>query len=102
MSSTAGAVAQVAFTGTHIDWITAKGPAYGQANVFIDGVQQGGTIDLYDPTQQWQVPISFTGLSASSTHILQIQVLNTSNPSSTGTAVPVDAFHGLITTMPTP
>ncbi|MGE5140646.1 MAG: hypothetical protein ACM3JD_14355, partial [Rudaea sp.] len=66
------------------------------ASVTVDGAAVGGTIDLYSPTQQWQVPITFGGLS-SGTHTLQVTILSTANPSSTGRVVVIDGFSGPIT-----
>lgn len=91
MNGTAGAAAQLKFTGSQIDWITAKGPNYGQAEVFIDGVSQGVT-DLYKPKAMWKVSVSFGGLSGG-THTIRVKVLGTKNQSSGGTAVVVDAFN---------
>jgi hypothetical protein len=89
-----GAVASLTFTGTSIDWVTALGPAYGQAQVFIDGMSCG-TVDLYAPSQQWQVKKSYTVLGAGA-HTIRIQVLGTKNVAATGKAVLVDAFSGPI------
>src|SRR6266581_1399354 len=41
ISGTAGAQVTLPFTGTAIDWVTALGPVYGQAQVLIDGVSKG-------------------------------------------------------------
>ncbi len=90
LNGTAGAVAQLKFTGDQIDWITAKGPRYGQAEVFIDGVSRGIT-DLYQAATQWQVPVSFAGLGAG-VHTIQVEVLGTHNVLSNGTGVVLDAF----------
>ncbi len=91
MNGTPGAVAQLKFTGNQIDWITAYGPNYGQAEVFIDGVSQGVT-DLYQAKAVWKVPVSFAGLSGGK-HTIRVKVLGTKNPLSGGTAVVVDAFN---------
>ncbi len=90
VSSTPGASSTLTFTGTSIDWVTATGKSYGQAEVTIDGVSQG-TVDLYASTAQWQVPESYNGLSPGP-HTIVVKVLGTKNPSSKGTAVVVDAF----------
>lgn len=94
-SGALGAVVKFGFTGTSVEWITAKGPSYGKAKVLIDGLQVGKTIDLYASTQQWQFSKPFTGLSAGS-HTIQIMPLGTKRAASTGTAVVVDAFRGPI------
>ncbi len=84
------------FSGTSIDWITARGPTYGKAEVWIDGVRKS-TEDLFAPTQEWQVKRSYSGLSAGP-HTIQIKVLGTKNAKSKGKLVVVDAFSGPITT----
>jgi hypothetical protein len=90
LASTAGATARYTFTGTGIDWITAVGPAYGQAQVSIDGVVVG-TYNLYAAAQQWKVTKAFSGLAAGS-HQLIITVLGTKGTAAAkGTGVVVDA-----------
>ncbi|MBI1802790.1 MAG: SBBP repeat-containing protein [Chloroflexi bacterium] len=89
-SKTASATASWTFSGTQVDWITALGPSYGQAKVFLDGVDQG-TIDLYAATQQWKAVKAFT--TGAGTHTIQVQVLGTKNPLSRGTQVLVDSFQ---------
>jgi hypothetical protein len=86
-----GAAARLTFTGGTIDWITRKGPDCGKAEVFIDNVDKGPR-NLYSATEQWQVAISFGGLSAG-THTIEVRVLGTKNTLSTGTWVALDAFH---------
>ena len=74
-----------------MSWVTALGPKYGQANVVIDGVNQG-TVDLYSPTQQWQVAYGYDGLTAG-THTIEVKPLGTKNASSGGMDVVVDGFN---------
>src|SRR4029077_3115355 len=57
VASLAGARARVTFTGTGVDWITARGKAYGKASVTIDGVPKG-TVDLYAAAQTWRVALA--------------------------------------------
>jgi len=95
MSKKSRSRAILTFTGTSVNWITATGPKYGNANVMIDGVDQG-TFDLYSPTQQFQVVRTFGGLSAGQ-HTIQVRPLRTKNAASGGYWVVVDAFSGPIT-----
>lgn len=90
ISSTAGATTTFTFTGDSITWITAKGPAYGKAEVFIDGVSKG-VVDLYNATQVWQYQQSYTGLGAGN-HTITVKVLGQKNSASSGYGVVVDAF----------
>jgi uncharacterized repeat protein (TIGR02543 family) len=89
-SATNTASATVTFSGTSIEWITAKGKAYGKASVLVDGVPQG-TIDFYQVANAWQVHLTYGGLSAG-THTLTIQVLGQKNASATSAKVLVDGF----------
>jgi hypothetical protein len=89
IASSAGP-ASFTFNGTRVDWITATGPSYGKAEVYLDGVDQG-TVDLYSPTTQWKTAKSYTA-SSSGQHTLTIQVLAQKNTASTGKAVILDAF----------
>ncbi|RJX22064.1 MAG: hypothetical protein C4570_01785 [Ammonifex sp.] len=91
ISDMQNAKATFGFTGDNIVWVTAKGPSYGKAEVFIDGVSKG-VFDLYNATQVWQHLISFTGL-ASGSHTIAIVALRQKNASSTGYGVVVDAFR---------
>ena len=88
-SRTAGATATWRFTGTAVDWVTATGPAYGKAQVLVDGVLKG-TFDQYARAAQWKVARSVSGLAAGP-HTIQVKVLGTRSTASTGTAVVVDA-----------
>ncbi len=91
-SGTAGAIATFTFSGTSVTWITEKCPGCGKAEVYVDGADQGA-IDLYNPsTWKWKFMIPSGGLP-SGTHKIQVKVLGTKNPSSTGTKVNVDAFR---------
>lgn len=89
-ATASSATATVTFTGTSIDWITTKGPAYGKASVTIDGVDKG-TVDLYGSATAWQSVLTYGGLSSGS-HTMVIRVLGQKNASATGTKVVVDAF----------
>ncbi|MBI4674650.1 MAG: hypothetical protein HY741_23645 [Chloroflexi bacterium] len=89
------ATARLTFTGTQIKWLTAKGPGYGKADVYVDGVRQG-TFDLYASSAQWKVEIGFTGLSAAQ-HTIEVRVFGEKNAASSGTMVIVDGFQGATT-----
>ena len=55
-------------------WITAKGPVYGKAEVFIDNVSQG-IVDLYAPIQKWQVKRMVQEFVERGQHSLEVRVL---------------------------
>lgn len=88
---TAGAGISLVFTGTGVDWLGANGPAYGQAEVFIDGSDRG-MVDCYAAVKQWKVvAASISGLPAGQ-HTILIRVLATKAVSASAADVPVDAF----------
>ena len=99
LNGTAGANAVLVFDGTAITLVTAKGPAYGKVDVVIDRVVKSHNLDLYAATQQWQVLLSYSGLTYG-THRIQIRPTHTKNASSTGFGVVVDAFTGSIGPLP--
>ncbi len=77
--------------GVGVNWVTAKGPAYGQAKVLIDGIDKGN-VDLYAAAPQWNTVQSYTGLSEG-THTIEIRALGTKHAASAGTTVIIDAFQ---------
>jgi hypothetical protein len=90
LSQKAGSTISLTFTGTRVDWLTATGPSAGMATVTIDGVSMG-TVDLYAPSVNWQVPESYRGL-ASGSHTIVVSVLGTKDAAATSALIVVDAF----------
>jgi hypothetical protein len=90
-SATKSATVTVGFTGSEIDWITSKGPAFGRASVSIDGTSMG-TVDLYRASQVWQTSIPFSDLGAGP-HTMVIHVLAQKASASSGKKVVVDGFE---------
>ena len=85
-----GAAANVAFSGTKIDWVTSKNTSYGKAKVILDG----GTpeyVDLYG-TVAFKQKVWTSGTLADGTHTLRIEYGGLKNSSSSGYLVGVDAF----------
>jgi bacillopeptidase F len=70
--------------------VTARGPAYGKAQIWVDGVLKK-TVNLYNASQQWQYPVTVSGL-AYGHHTVVIKVLGTKSSLSTGTGVVCDGF----------
>ncbi|MFZ0323644.1 MAG: hypothetical protein WAN48_05870, partial [Actinomycetes bacterium] len=67
-----GASASWTFTGKSVQWVTVKGPTFGVADVFVDGVRKA-TVNNYAKSTSYGVRRSITGLSAG-THTLKIVV----------------------------
>jgi hypothetical protein len=89
-STTAGRTATFAFTGTGVDWITATGPGWGKAEVYIDGVDKG-TVDLYASTNHYQTAEPYSGLPRGS-HTIIVKTLGKKNSAAKADAVSIDAF----------
>jgi len=68
------------FIGTRFTWLTTRGPKYGIAQVYIDGVLYD-TVDLYFTRNQWRYGHSVSGLQARG-HVVKITVTGTRNPAS--------------------
>ena len=81
---------ELRFSGTAIDWVTAKGPDQGRAKVSIDGVVVK-TVDNYAAQRALGVTRSFGGLSEG-VHTLRIVVLGDARPAASGELVSVDGF----------
>jgi len=89
-SNTTGAQVTIAFTGTGIRWIGARGPQTGIASVSLDGVfvEQFDTYALTEGPQHTDFFAS--GLSRGS-HTLTISVVG-QNPASTNAWILIDAY----------
>jgi hypothetical protein len=91
LSKTKNATATFTFVGTEVVWVTARGPAYGKAQVYIDNVLVK-TVSLYSPIQQWKYKVTMSGLP-SGVHKLVIKVLGKKHPLSIGTGIMIDYFE---------
>lgn len=76
--------------GKSAQWITAFGPNYGKADIYVDN-QYRMTVDLYSPVQKWQQAIVIGNLGAGK-HTIKIVVLGQHSPASTGNAVVFDGI----------
>lgn len=83
------------FTGNSIAWLTARGPNFGKAQLWLDGANRG-TFDLYQANAEYQVPICFTALG-NTQHTIQIMPLGKKHKESSGKAIVVDGFRGPVT-----
>jgi hypothetical protein len=88
ISSKKNATISFSFDGSGFIWTTARGPAYGKAAIYVDGVLVK-TVDLYRASQQWQYEVPVSGLTYGN-HTVIIKVLGTKKPASSGTGVVSD------------
>lgn len=99
---TAGAAVAIGFEGQSVTWTTTKGPDRGTAQVVVDGLLQG-EIDLYSPTAEQQVPLTF-GPFTSGRHRLTITATGRRATVSSAAAVEMDSVSStsLYATQPPP
>jgi SpoIID/LytB domain protein len=87
------------FEGTYLAWYAKKSPKYGNARVYVDGVDMG-TVDLYSTTEVygkvWDTTLS------SRVHTVTIAWTGTTNHSGGDTNISVDAFEILGTFVQAP
>ncbi|MFD5922792.1 glycoside hydrolase family 2 TIM barrel-domain containing protein [Kitasatospora sp. NPDC058201] len=91
-TNTAGATAQLTFTGTGVDFYSAMNTNLGIVKVYIDGTL-ASTIDLY---KGWRVPAQMvfsSGPLAYGQHTIKVECTGTKNASATGTYALIDAFE---------
>jgi WD40-like Beta Propeller Repeat len=86
-----GAVARFSFTGQDVAWVSTTGPDRGKAEVRIDG-RLISTVDLYSATTQARKIVAIYGEWWKGFHTVEVKVLGTKAPASSGTRVDVDAF----------
>jgi hypothetical protein len=98
IADTAGARADVTFTGTGVTWIGIRAPWVGIADVSVDGVF-AQRIDLYSATEEVQAPIFTASGLAPGTHTLRVEATGTKNAASSTPRVVIDTFA---VTMSTP
>lgn len=91
-SRVASTTATLTFEGTSVTWVATKGPAYGKAQVLVDGVPVA-TVDLYSATRSYQQPVFAKSGLLPRAHTLTVKVLGTKRAASTGTWIAVDAFR---------
>ncbi len=90
-ASQKGAAAMAEFTGTEVSVLASKGPAYGEADIYVDDVIVD-TVDLYSPSTAWKVPIYSDDTLSDTTHTIAVECTGDKNPGSSGTAVNLDAL----------
>lgn len=89
-TNTAGAIAELSFSGSSMQWYGVKGSGQGKADVYIDGVLDA-TVDLYQAARAYTLCYSKSGLAAG-THTIKIVTRSDKNASSTDRYVEVDYF----------
>jgi len=98
-SDTFGTTTLFRFRGTSINFVTARGPTYGAADIYIDGVLKSSNVDLYSATQQYQYWLNYSGLT-NANHTIEVRPTHSKNAKSKGFSVVVDSFTGPFTALP--
>lgn len=91
-SQSAGASVTVPFNGQKLDWIAARGPIFGIANVSVDG-GAATKVDLYAPTAQYRQDVYSTGVLTNGLHTVTISYSGGKDSAATATIVNADAFE---------
>ena len=89
----------VSFNGTYLAWLAKKSSKYGNARVYVDGVDKG-TVDLYNASEVYGKVWDIT-LPAGS-HTVTVAWTGTTNHPGGGTNISVDAFDILGTFVQAP
>lgn len=98
-SSTAGASATLAFTGTGISWVSRLTSSSGINEVRLDGVKVA-TVDRYSATSRTKQTVWSSGPLPAGKHTLTVSRGTTRNPAATGSNLILDAF--VVTAAPPP
>lgn len=91
-ASAAGANAKLRFEGTHVAWIGKRGPKYGKARVYLDGVAVA-TVDEYGSATSYKQVLWQSGRLPAKKHTLEIRVLGAKRSAALGRLVGIDAFR---------
>ena len=90
VSDAPGAEAKLEFSGTSLTLRTLRGPARGQAEIWVDG-RRVRTIDLYATDRRYASILVASGL-AEGPHTARVVVLGTHRRASDGSAVAIDRW----------
>jgi hypothetical protein len=90
VSDVAGASASLSFTGTGAVLLTATGPQFGRAEVYVDGVLVR-TIDLYSAVPAFGASRTVAGFTDTS-HVVTVVVLGEHRAAATGSSILVDGW----------
>lgn len=96
-ADSSGASLAIRFVGTQLSWIAKKSPAYGKAEVTVDG-SSVGSVDLYSADEVWQQVVWQTDTLSVGPHAVTIAWTG-EKTAATGTNINVDAIevHGVLT-----
>lgn len=92
LTKTSGASVSVSFTGVQVDWFAKAGPAYGKAQVTVDGGEPV-MVDLFSEDELWRQRVWTSGRMEMGPHVVKIKWTGTKNPSATDTYINVDGFE---------
>jgi hypothetical protein len=91
MASIGNSVVTFDIGGNEFDWITARGPNFGLADIYVDD-QLLMTVDLYFRVMRWNQSIHLQNLGGGG-HTIKIVVKGEHNPISGGDGIVFDGFR---------
>ena len=90
----AGTVLKASFTGSSIKWIGSKQPAYGMADVWIDGTPAATDVDCYQAAPGvLSATIWESAALSDGPHTIELRLQGHKNAASTGNVVVLDKFE---------
>lgn len=89
-ADSSGSSVTIQFTGIELDWFAKQSPAYGIAQVTVDG-GNSVTVDLYSGDVLWQQMVWSTGILTSGSHTVKIEWTGTKGTAATATNINIDA-----------
>jgi hypothetical protein len=97
-AGSSGASLTIRFVGTQLSWIAKKSPAYGKAEVTVDG-SSVGSVDLYSADEVWQQVVWQTDTLSVGPHAVTIAWTGEKTAAATGTNINIDAIevNGVLT-----
>jgi hypothetical protein len=91
-ANASGASVTIRFNGVHLVWLAKKSPAYGQAQVTVDGGSPV-TVDLYSADVLWRQEVWNSGVLGSGSHTVVIQWTGSKNAAATDTNINIDYLY---------
>jgi hypothetical protein len=88
-ANASGATVTIRFNGVQLAWLAKKSPAYGEAQVTVDGGSPV-TVDLYSADVLWRQEVWNSGILGSGSHTVIIQWTGRKNAAATDTNINID------------
>lgn len=90
-----GAYAEYTFTGTSVQWVSAKNQNLGKVDIYLDGELVESAIDAYAPVKEYQSVLYKAENLSDEVHSLRVVVRGDKNPLSNHHYVLIDGFSAV-------